>query len=674
MQHSFKKNPQQKIYREAVMQQLTDKEKENAKRDRLLRLAQVFQRANSVIALRPIKVHIVNQPDGAPAWSGANDVWFNEAKINDEFDTETLLSIQGLDFHELAHVRYTPRNGSELCLWVIENNYWKAFNALEDQRIETLMVGRFPSTVNWLTATVAQFILNTPEAIENAYPLLRGRRYLPLEIRQLARKHYRKQENIVALAEVIDEYRLLLFPEDTERAKELIARFAELIQGDNLADPNGHESRPFHGHESSDSRPAPKREQERDRKNAEKQEKELDKEDSQSSSADSDSDDSDSDDSDSQSNSSANDSADDSDSDSDSNGNGAGDSDDDDSDSDSKEDSDSSSDFGDVTFDEDSDDDDSDSETPYQADNLSRHAGAGGKSETANSKEVTDTMEEIIQSVTEELMDNLNQLSMQVVGKPLMGTVNTESVSRADYRSVSATADLVSVQRAFARELERLKANYDPSWLTEQRSGRLNAKRYMQGASVRTLFDKWQSGRDDVTAIEAVILLDRSSSMQGHNAKEAYKSLWAIKRSLDKVQASTTVYTFDSGTHLLYSADEKADTTIRDAGASGTTQPEVAILNAQNILANTDKPIRILFMITDGAWGGEKAEESVRRMKEAGVLTCQALLYPEEVSKEGLERCRHNFEIIKRIGEAKDILSLGQSLVRTAIARRLVSQ
>ena len=657
-----------------MQQQLTTQELQNIKRDRLLRLAQVFQRANSVLALRPIKVHIVNQPDGAPAWSGANDVFFNEAKINDEFDTETLLSIQGLDFHELAHVRYTPRNGSEICLWVIENNYWKAFNALEDQRIETLMVGRFPSTVNWLTATVAQFILNTPEAIEHAYPLLRGRRYLPLEIRQLARKHYAKQENIVALGEVIDEYRLLLFPDDTERAKELIARFAELLQGDNLADPNGHESRPFHGHESSDSRPAPKREQQRDQKNAEKQEKELDKEDTQSSSADSDSDDSDSDEEDSQSNSSADDSTDDSGTDSDSNGNGAGDSDSDD-DSDSKEDSDSSSDFGDVTVDEDSDDDDdSDFDDSYKADNLSRHAGAGGKSKTANSKEVTDTMEEIIQSVTEELMDNLNKLSMQVVGKPLMGTVNAEVVERAQYQSVSATADLVTVQRSFARELERLKANYDPSWETEKRSGKLNAKRYMQGASVRTLFDKWQSGRDDVTAIEAVILLDRSSSMQGHNAKEAYKSLWAIKRSLDKVQASTTVYTFDSHTHLLYSADEKADTTIRDSGASGTTQPEVAILNAQNILANTDKPIRILFMITDGAWGGDKAEESVRRMKEAGVLTCQALLYPEEVSKEGLERCRHNFEIIKRIGEAKDILSLGQSLVRTAIARRLVSQ
>lgn len=657
-----------------MQKELTAQELQNEKRDRLLRLAQVFQRANSVLALRPIKVHIVNQPDGAPAWSGANDVFFNEAKINDKFDTETLLSIQGLDFHELAHVRYTPRNGSEICLWVIENNYWKAFNALEDQRIETLMVGRFPSTVNWLTATVAQFILNTPEAIEHAYPLLRGRRYLPLEIRQLARKHYAKQENIVALGEVIDEYRLLLFPDDTERAKELIARFAELLQGDNLADPNGHESRPFHGHESSDSRPAPKREQQRDQKNAEKQEKELDKEDTQSSSADSDSDDSDSDEEDSQSNSSADDSADDSGDDSDSNGNGAGDSDSDD-DSDSKEDSDSSSDFGDVTVDEDSDDDDdSDFDDSYNADNLSRHAGAGGKSKTANSKEVTDTMEEIIQSVTEELMDNLNKLSMQVVGKPLMGTVNAEVVERAQYQSVSATADLVTVQRSFARELERLKANYDPSWETEKRSGKLNAKRYMQGASVRTLFDKWQSGRDDVTAIEAVILLDRSSSMQGHNAKEAYKSLWAIKRSLDKVQASTTVYTFDSHTHLLYSADEKADTTIRDSGASGTTQPEVAILNAQNILANTDKPIRILFMITDGAWGGDKAEESVRRMKEAGVLTCQALLYPQEVSKEGLERCRHNFEIIKRIGEAKDILSLGQSLVRTAIARRLVSQ
>ncbi len=94
-----------------------------------------------------------------------------------------------------------------------------------------------------------------------------------------------------------------------------------------------------------------------------------------------------------------------------------------------------------MTVAEDSDDD-SEFDDSYEADNLSRHAGAGGKSKTANSQEVTDTMEEIIQSVTEELMDNLNKLSMQVVGKPLMGTVSAESVSRADYRSVPATADL----------------------------------------------------------------------------------------------------------------------------------------------------------------------------------------------------------------------------------------
>ncbi len=187
-------------------------------------MAQVFTRADSTLALRPINVHIVNQEGGAPAWSSANDVYFNASHINAEFDVQQLLAINGLNFHELAHVRYTPRNGSEICQWVIDNNYWSAFNALEDQRIETLMTARFPSTVNWFVATVAQYLLNTPEAFATSYALLRGRRYLPVDIRRMSREAFKAQEHVPAIIEIVDSYRTLLYPRDTERAKELIER------------------------------------------------------------------------------------------------------------------------------------------------------------------------------------------------------------------------------------------------------------------------------------------------------------------------------------------------------------------------------------------------------------------------------------------------------------------
>ena len=671
-------------------------EKALQKRERLEKFAQVFQRANSILALRPINVHIVNDSTGAPAWSGANDVWFNEAKIGEEFDARAILSLQGLDFHELFHVRYTPRNGSAMCQTIIDNNWWNAFNALEDQRIETLGTARFPSTVNWLTATMAQYLLNTPEAITGVFPLVRGRRYLPVEIRRIARQQFRNPELIQDFADVIDEYRTLLFPQDSERGLELVEKYHELLKlmtpnlpdhgmasepdsvDGKLSDPNGHEQRPFHGHESSDSRPAPKKEQEQDKERSKK----IDKEDEQSSSATSDDDEDDFDDEDDSYSDSDDSDSDDDDSDSDRNENSPSDKSDskDDSDSsseDSDDDSDSTGGTSDTDFDDvtvaDSDSYDEDVfDDSYNPNNGSRHAGVTN-SVTANSIEVTETLEDIVDSITEDLSRELDRLSIQINGKPLMTGSNITQVERANYNDVRATEELAMIQRGFTHELQRLKADNDPAWEMETRQGKFKPQRYIQNRPFNVLFDKWREGRDDVTDIEAVILLDRSQSMQGTNAKEAYKSMWAIKRSLDKVNARTTVLTFDYHTRVLYSADEKAEATIRDSGADGGTEPTEAILYAQTVFAETQKPIRLLFMITDGAWNNEKAEDSVRKMREAGVLTCQAIIAERELSADNLNRNRHQFEMVSHIRTAKDILTLGRSLVRTAIARRLVS-
>ena len=673
-------------------------EQERIKKLRLEKMAQVFTRADSTLALKPIKIHIVNQEGGAPAWSSASDIYFNASHINTEFDVQQLLAINGLNFHELAHVRYTPRNGSDICLWVIDNNYWNAFNALEDQRIETLMTSRFPSTVNWFVALIAQYLLDTPEAFTTSYALIRGRRYLPVDIRRMSRESFTAQNLIPEIVSVVDEYRTLIYPRDTEKAKGLIERFNTILKSmppikqDNskedtqtssdeessngkLHDPNGHEQRPFHGHESSDSRPAPKEEQEADISKS----KSLDKEDDLTSSE------SDSSPADSDEDSDSNDGTphdEDSDSDDDSDSSEEGCPTPSDSDSDKEGDSEGSptknsgtqGDFNDdVTSAEDDSFDEDLFDDEYNADNKSRHAGNTQGADN-NSKEVTEALEQLIENATETLMRDLDRLSSQITDKPLMGTTNVGQLNKSDYSEARANAELVLIQQQFAKELQRIKADYDPAWQYETRRGRVNMRRYIAGASLNKVFDKWTEGKDDVTAIEAVILLDRSQSMQGHNAKEAYKSMWAIKRSLDKVQANSTVITFDSYTRVLYSADEKADAgIIRDSGASGGTNPLNAILTAQNIFARTDKPIRILFMITDGAYDSEQADESISKMREAGVLTCNAIIEERDYPIEAFERNRHEFELLQQIKTAKDILTLGRQLIRLAIKRNLVA-
>jgi hypothetical protein len=639
----------------------------NQKRDKMTRLAQVFSRANSVLTSRIVTCHIVDDKQkNAPAWSGASDVYFNSAQVRDDFDAQSLLSLQGLNFHELAHIRYTPRNGTEICRWVIENDKWQAFNALEDQRIEGLLVSRFPSVANWITATVLDYLVREEKALTTLYALVRGRRYLPIEIRTMARENYAIQSDLDELCDVVDSYRKLLFPEDTEVAKELITRYHNLLQnlpiidngngsgsGDGeggegttvtvrIYDPNGHADRPTQGVESSNSRPAPKAEQEQDRNNlpdvADSDESKTAKSKSDvvvdvsleaepttptptTPQPTSDVDDVDTDF-------------------------------DDEFDFDDDE-------FGDES---DSDSNDSDSDT-----NGGNGIGTGTDDVAKDNQVINDLLDEIV----DELSKELDRLSVQVNGSPLLQGNGAKEPSKANYTEVPVPQDLYLVAKAFARELERLRANHDPAWNKQVDSGRLNVSRYLNGDDFDTVFDEWQEGRDDVTAIEAVICLDYSGSMSGTNADNAYKSMWAIKKALEQVNARTTVVLFDHKTRLLYGADEKAGKTIRDAGANGGTDPEEALLYAQNVLANSNQPIKLLFMITDGYWDSAKGEEAVRTMKQSGVLTCQSLI---GFGSQDLEPYRHSFELMASVVNAKSVLSLGKDLVRLAIARQLVTR
>jgi hypothetical protein len=197
-------------------------EEEQERAVRLNALCRVYEQADRVLTGDPVIVNVV--PDGpAPAWSDGASIYINLNEIED-MDLETLTQVNGLNYHELAHHLYTPRKGTDLVKWVVDNQYFQAFNILEDQRIETLLTGRYPSIAPYLTATVARW-LGASEDINGNYVCIRGRRYLPVEIRQAFRDEFAFPELIPAIIDIVDEYRLLAFPQGYERAKELVERF-----------------------------------------------------------------------------------------------------------------------------------------------------------------------------------------------------------------------------------------------------------------------------------------------------------------------------------------------------------------------------------------------------------------------------------------------------------------
>ena len=112
-------------------------DEDELKRQRIERFTQFFGRVNSAFTFRKVTVKVEHSSLGAPAWSGASEVTFNSRLIGELTDARAIAGIKGLDLHEISHILFTPREGSEIFEYVRDNKYFMAYNALEDQRIET---------------------------------------------------------------------------------------------------------------------------------------------------------------------------------------------------------------------------------------------------------------------------------------------------------------------------------------------------------------------------------------------------------------------------------------------------------------------------------------------------------------------------------------------------------
>lgn len=608
--------------------------KAEEKKQRLERFTQFFGRVNSAFTFRKVIVNVENSKLDAPAWSGASTVTFNSRVIGDLNDAKSIAGVKGLDLHEISHILYTSREGSEIFDFVSDNNYFMAYNALEDQRIETLFTAKYPSTIDWFTATILIHFVDNKEAFTNSYPLLRGRRYLPVELRAQSRNAYPEQDQINEICSIVDQYRTLIFPADTEIGKDLIARFNDLLpkgdgsgsgtnaslspagadeEGDVLVrinDPFGHGKRPQEGLESSaTSRPVAPKKQEKDRDRSQQLDKEDDAElaDQLKSKPVIDVD------------------------------------------------------INDIDFDFDDEDSDQDSSSSSAGDS------AGDLVNTL----IEDLLENILDSNETEINDILRQIG----GLPSLATNNSKEPELDQFSILQPDANTFQASLSFGRELERLKASFDPAWDKYESQGRLSAHRYLRGDELDSVFDQWNEGREDATEIECVILLDNSGSMNGQKASSAYTAMYAIKKALDRVNANTTVITFNDRANTLYRATDRVGNTIRDAGCGGGTDATDAIQYATKLLAETEKPVRIFFAITDGDWSGNQDanHETIKRLARAGVLTAFAYIPERNQQVDLTTEKAHYCEIASVVRNPFDLVYMAKSIVKYAISRRLVN-
>jgi hypothetical protein len=297
--------------------------------------------------------------------------------------------------------------------------------------------------------------------------------------------------------------------------------------------------------------------------------------------------------------------------------------------------------------------------------------GAGDDAGDEIETMMNDLLDEILND--SDVANEINDILRQISGLPSLTTNSSTEPSKVNYGSINPDANTFQASLSFGRELERIRADFDPAWEKYESQGRLHAHRYLRGDELDTVFDRWSEGKDDVTEIECVILLDNSGSMSGSKASNSYRAMYAIKRAFDRINANCTVITFNDDAHTLYRAKDKAGMTIRDARTGGGTVPDKAIQYATKVLAETDKPIRIFFAITDGDWSGNSDlnHDAIRRLGRAGVLT--ALAYIPETNEQISKINNHECEISTAIKNPLDLIGMARSLTRYGISRRLIN-
>jgi hypothetical protein len=192
-----------------------------------------------------IVVHRHERPYGEPpAWSDANtiNVWHDiETPI---MEVDSVVRLKGLTIHELGHVLFTPRDRTTLVKDVMQHHAWQAFNILEDNRIDNMMVARLSGVAPWLLHTVLAEFFSTPDGHEHLMPLLHGRKYVPQKIRDLAASVYHNQEHVPDIQRIIDEYIKLNLArkESHKRALELVLELRQLLSKEDLTQHDGHET------------------------------------------------------------------------------------------------------------------------------------------------------------------------------------------------------------------------------------------------------------------------------------------------------------------------------------------------------------------------------------------------------------------------------------------------
>jgi uncharacterized protein with von Willebrand factor type A (vWA) domain len=180
------------------------------------------------------------------------------------------------------------------------------------------------------------------------------------------------------------------------------------------------------------------------------------------------------------------------------------------------------------------------------------------------------------------------------------------------------------------------------------------------------LFDRFEPGQMDSSEMEVVLLLDVSGSMAG-NTKRLGEAAWAIRQAVDDLDGRSTVITWESGPHrVVADPSRRPDGRMFVPQSTGGTVPESALAEAFRLLAESTARIRMMVVLTDGAWDGyvPRQESIIKAMRAEGITTVLAYLPPRFG---GTVLNPHHCEFAESIDEPHGLARLFEKVARDRI-------
>ena len=601
-------------------------------------IVSVYQRADRILTGLNVLVS-VSETEVAPAYNDGKDIVFSGKLIKD-LDENTVLSLQGLNYHELGHLLFTPRIGTALGKWVVEKGLktketsydyidsdgnvqthtrsWTteqlveparsmAFNILEDCRAEHYLTLKYPSIRPFMVALLGDYILdNKLDKLGEQFILLAGRKYFSLELRKMSAQMFIAEHGLdkaQAIYEILTEYRTLVFPRQYDRAKDLITLLIALLPKDEQGNPKPVGQNPngcIHREPMRNGRPATEKDQEALSGNA------------------------------------------------------------------------------------------GDGKDPL-SDELGKGstAGNGGFKETGEVDTETAEFNAKDEDISRELQEVVNRAkadkSLQKKVKDTLKAIQKDRSSKSILEKTRAgnfTPEMseVTASRLFAQELELLRIESDPAWNREKPSGKLNVKRAMNADINRidTLFDRWQEGNDDYD-IEASILIDRSGSMYSEIGS-ACRSAWVIKRAIERINGKVSVSVFSDYAKELFDRDTLASaSTVRIVEAGGGTDPSQSLTETARIMENTNAKTKLVFILTDGEWykpavADSKIEQLIKQGCYVSVVWLGSKDYADKIMADPKEvlRYTHGANSFRTIQQPTELVKVAKDVVKAQMNRSKV--